>query len=310
MKSLRKSAEAFLECNRALGYKMEHHALYLHDFVSFMGKKQAHFITSELALEWAMKPKHVTPHTWSFRLGIIRRFARYQSLNDRRTEIPPVKLLPSRYMRKHPHIYTQLEILRLLQAAKSPKRPFWGVESQTLYTALGLAAATGLRRSEILKLDDEHVDLTSGTLIIKQTKFGKDRLVPIHSTVSNQLRKYRHFRNAQSNRKTDAFFITKQGLRLSRPTLNFAFIFASRQAGLRQVTDSHGPRLHDLRHSFAVNTLIHWLRQGVDVDHRLPALATYLGHIDPKFTYWYFSCVPELMRLARKKMEKIGKDFA
>jgi integrase/recombinase XerD len=304
MKKLRKAADIFLETNRALGYKMERHTLYLGDFVSFMERKRARFITNELAIQWAMLPKQVTPHTWAFRLRTIRRFAKYQSCADKRTEIPSTKLLASRYLRCHPYIYSRSEINKLLAAAKSPNRPFWSIESHTLYTALGLIASTGLRRSEILKLNDVDVDLQSGIIKVISTKFQKSRLVPIHPTVVKRLCEYRRHRNTQLNLKSNAFFVTKQGLRLSRSTINFAFIFASRQAGLRDVTDSFGPRLHDLRHTFAVYTLIQWLRRGVDVDNRLPALSAYLGHTDPKSTYWYFSCVPELMRLTRKKMEQ------
>jgi len=153
-------------------------------------------------------------------------------------------------------------------------------------------------------LNEADVDLKSGTIRVILTKFQKSRLVPIHPTVVTRLSEYRRYRNTQLNPKSNAFFVTKQGLRLSKSAINFAFIFASRQAGLRSVTDSFGPRLHDLRHTFAVHTLIQWLRSGVDVDNRLPALSTYLGHTDPNSTYWYFSCVPELMRLTRKKMEQ------
>lgn len=309
MKSLKKSVESFLECNRSLGYKMEHHTHYLRDFVSFMERRNAAVITSKLALEWAVQVK-ATPHTWAFRLGMIRRFARYRSSIDRRTDIPSTKLLPIRYRRRHPYIYSKTEIRRLLEAARSPKKPFWGVGAHTLYAVLGLATSTGLRRSELINLDVDDVDLDRGILAIKMTKFNKSRMVPIHRTVVRRLLEYCRLRNAQQNLQTNAFFVTKRGQRLSRPTINFAFRAASVQAGLRGAKDSFGPRLHDLRHVFAVNILIGWLREGADVDNKIPRLSTYLGHVSPQHTYWYFSCVPQLMNLARRRMEDAAKELA
>jgi len=308
MKSLKKSVESFLECNRSLGYKMEHHTHYLRDFVSFMKRRNMFLITNTLALEWAMEVK-ATPHTWSFRLGVIRRFARYHFLIDRRTEIPSTRLLPIRYRRRHPYLYSNAEISRLLEAAGNPKKPFWGIASHTLYAVLGLTASTGLRRSELINLDVDDVDLGQGILAIKMTKFNKSRMVPVHRTVVRRLREYCRLRDAQPNLKTNAFFVTKQGKRLSRPTINFAFRHASVQAGLRGAKDSHGPRLHDLRHTFAVNTLVGWLRKKADVDSKIPRLSTYLGHVSPQNTYWYFSCAPKLMNLARRRMEDAAKEI-
>lgn len=136
------------------------------------------------------------------------------------------------------------------------------------------------------------------------TKFSKSRLVPLHPTVNKTLQQYdRRFRN-QAKFKTDAFFVTKQGCRITTSTINFGFLHASIKAGPRKSGESFGPRLHDLRHTFAVSTLIKWLRETNEVDTKIPTLSTYLGHINPKSTHWYFSCVPELMRLARLRMEK------
>ncbi len=207
MKSLKKSVESFLECNRSLGYKMEHHTHYLRDFVSFMERRNAVVITNPLALEWAMKVK-ATPHTWSFRLGVIRRFARYRFLTDRRTEIPSARLLPIRYRRRHPYLYSKAEISRLLEAARTPKKPFWGIGSHTLYAVLGIAASAGLRRAELINLNTDDVDLGQGILAIKMTKFNKSRMVPIHRTVVRKLLEYRRLRDVQGNLKTDASALT------------------------------------------------------------------------------------------------------
>jgi len=304
VKTLKQSVAEFLKVNQLLGYKMRHHQIYLNNFVLFMKSKRAAAITSNLALEWAMLPKDVTPHTWAFRLGVIRCFARYRQAKDKRTEIPSTDLLPIRYRRRHPYIYKKSEVRKLLMAAKSPSNSFWGLSNNTLYYILGLAAATGLRRSEILKLNLDDVDLINGVLTIKMTKFRKSRLVPLHPTVIKKLQQYVRRRLIQANSKTDAFFVTKRGIRLTTPTLNFGFLHASIKAGLRKSGEPFGPRLHDLRHTFAVNTLIRWLREADEIDNKIPALSTYLGHVNPKSTHWYFSCVPELMRLVRLKMEK------
>lgn len=294
----------FLQVYQSLGYKMVPHRLYLNHFVLFMKRKRATTITSDLALEWAMLPKDVTPHTWAFRLSVIRCFAKYRLATDRRTEIPSTNLLPIQYKRRHPYIYNKIEIRNLLIAAKSSSNSYWGLNNNTLYYILGLAAATGLRRNELLKLNQNHVDLKSGVLTINMTKFKKSRLMPLHPSVTKMLLEYDKQRLTQENIKTDAFFVTKRGQRITASTINFGFLHASIKAGLRESGKSFGPRLHDLRHTFAVNTLIKWLREADEVDKKIPALSTYLGHVDPESTHWYFSCVPELMRLSRLRMEK------
>ncbi len=304
MKTLKQSVKDFLEINRSLGYKMEHHRLYLNHFALFMKNKRATTITSDLALEWAMLPKEVEPYTWVFRLAVIRSFSKYRLAKDKCTEIPSTKLLPIRYRRRHPHIYKMSEVQKLLMAAKSPSNSFWGLDNFTLYCVLGLAAATGLRRSELLKLNRDDVDLKNRFLTIKMTKFRKSRLVPLHLTVAKMLQQYDRHRQSQTNVNTDAFFVTKRGFRITTPTINFGFLRASEKAGLRRSGESFGPRLHDLRHTFAVNTLIRWLHEADEIDKKIPALSTYLGHVDPKSTHWYFSCAPELMRVARVRMEK------
>ncbi len=166
-----------------------------------------------------------------------------------------------------------------------------------------------MRRCELLKLNQEDVDLRSGILKITQTKFQKTRLVPLHPTVTRKLRKYIQLRNRQSNLNTNALFVTKRGTRVPIPSMNFAFRHVTIFAGLRGAKDSRGLRLHDLRHTFAVNYLIRLLRKSPEsgVDHKIPALSVYLGHVNPKATYWYFSCVPELMNLARARMKKAAR---
>lgn len=295
MKNLSNSIEEYIGFNRSLGRKMKQDASYLRNFSAFMCAKKKQSISEDLAVEWATLPKSVQPHTWTVRLATIRRFARFRLMQDRKTQIPENNRLNSKYRRRHPHIYSDTEVQLLLAAALKPHRPFWGINSLTLYTAVGLAATTGIRRSEILGLNNEDVFLREGLLKIERTKFNKSRLVPIDKTVATVLAKYAAFRQSvklQSN----SFFITKRGLRVPDSTINFAFVAAASQAGLQNA------RLHDLRHTFAVKTLIGWLHANESVDHRIHALTTYLGHTNPSSTYWYFSCVPKLMELSRDRM--------
>lgn len=304
MISLSRSVAGFLKYHTSLGYKMNRHELYLQNFLSFLKQRRARVITNQLSLGWAMLPRDVTPYTWALRLQTIRRFAKYRFLEDPRTEIPHTELLPIRYRRRHPYIYSDDEIRRLLAAAQLPAKPFWGIDAQTAHTAFGLVATTGIRRSELINLNQCDVDLTGRIIKIHNTKFNKSRLVPIHSTVTKRLQEYAQHRKSLSHSATDPFFLTKRGHRLSTSTVNFAFSAAAQQAGLRG--DVKSPRLHDLRHSFAVRLLIEWLKQSsVNVDQKMPALSTYLGHANPSATYWYLSCVPELMRLAKARMEEV-----
>lgn len=304
MKSLRQAKEDFLRGRQALGYKLVRHSFYLRDFVSFLEARNTTFITTALALEWTKRTTGKKINTLASRLGIIRQFAKYRILADKRTEVPPEKFFPWRSIRRHPYIYSRNEIARLMVAAQTPSWEPCGIDQQTLYTVIGLAASTGLRRGELVNLNQEDVDLTKGILAIKMTKFGKSRFVPIHPTVSRKLGNYVQYRDEKHPKlNTNAFFISMKGLRVSTVSLNTSFRRASWSAGLVN-PDVPSPRLHDLRHTFAVKTLINWLRASVDIDAKVPALSAYLGHLKPKDTYWYFTCDPQLMKLAKARMEQ------
>jgi integrase/recombinase XerD len=304
MISLRKAVENYLTMRRSLGFKLRDMGYNLRHFVSFMEQQGASIITTELALRWAQQPQDVQPAQWAVRLSFVRSFARHWSATDPRTEIPPMGLLPHRPKRATPYIYSHEEIQQILKAARNLP-PSTGLRPWTYYTLLGLMAVTGMRISEVLRLDHADVDLKQGLLTIRLTKFSKSRLIPLHPSTVKKLKLYLHRRDQLYPRPlTNRFFLSNQGTPLTDCTVRWTFIRLSRQIGLRKVGDSFGPRLHDLRHRFAVTTLLHWYRTGVDVEQRLPVLSTYLGHAHVTDTYYYLSAIPELLALTKDRLEK------
>ncbi|MDP2602805.1 MAG: tyrosine-type recombinase/integrase [Deltaproteobacteria bacterium] len=304
MNLLRKAVKDYLTMRRSLGFKLRDMDHNLQHFVSFMEQQRAPIITTALALRWATKPQKVQPAQWAVRLSFVRSFARYWSATDPRTEIPPLRLLPFRYQRSTPHIYCDNEIEQLLKAAYNLPPPT-GLRRRTYHCLFGLMAVTGLRISEAIKLNREDVDLKQGLLTIRLTKFGKSRLVPIHSSTVTKLKQYTHRRdNLYPRSSTSRFFLSNQGTPLTDCMVRRTFVKLSRQVGLRKASDSFGPRLHDLRHRFAVTTILHWYRTGADVEQRLPVLSTYLGHTHVTDTYWYLSAIPELLALTKDRLEK------
>ena len=304
MISLRRAVKDYLTMRRSLGFKLRDMGRNLHHFVSFMEQQGASLITTELALRWATKPQNVQPAQWAARLSFVRSFARYWNATDPRTEIPPLGLLPFRYKRSTPHIYSDNEIQQLLKAATHLPPPI-GLRRRTYQCLFGLMAVTGLRISEAITLNREDVDLKQGLLTIRLTKFSKSRLVPLHPSTVHRLKSYvRRRDDLYPQPLTSRFFLSNQGTPLTDCMVRWTFVKLSRQIGLRKTSDRFGPRLHDLRHRFAVTTLLHWYRTGVDVEQRLPVLSTYLGHAHVTDTYWYLSAIPELLALTKDRLEK------
>ena len=304
MISLRKAVEDYLTMRRSLGFKLCDMGHNLRHFVSFMEQQRASIITTELALRWAQQPQDVHPAQWAARLSFVRSFARYWSATDPRTEIPPTGLLPYRTKRATPYIYSNDEIQQVLKAARNLP-PSTGLRPWTYYSLFGLMAVTGMRISEVIRLDHANVDLKQGLLTVRLTKFSKSRLIPLHPSTVKKLKRYLHRRDELYPRPLTArFFLSNQGTPLTDCMVRWTFVKLSRQIGLRKVGDSFGPRLHDLRHRFAVTTLLHWYQTGVDVEQRLPVLSTYLGHTHVADTYWYLSAIPELLALTKDRLEK------
>ena len=303
MSELRTSLKDYLTVRRQLGFKLHDEGNFLPKFIFFVEQEGSSFITRDLALRWAMQPKDSLPAWWAARLRMVRRFAQYLSAVDSRTEVPPQGLLPYRYHRRPPYIYTDEEIKQLIETARQLSSKI-GLRPYTYSTLFGLLAVTGMRMRESVNLHCKDVDLKNGILAIHQTKFGKSRQVPIHPSTQHILQQYEWQRNRiYPNPQDPNFFVSDQGKCLMVWSVRRTFVILSRRIGLRGTSDSHGPRLHDLRHGFAVRTILNWYRAGVDVERQIPKLATYLGHTHVNDTYWYVSAVPELMQLAAMRLE-------
>ena len=305
MSDLQATLDEYLNIRRTLGFKLRDEGTTLPQFLRFLEKKDASFITTDLALQWATLPENVLSAHWARRLTMVRNFAKFRSAVDPRTEIPPQGLLPFRYRRKPPYIYDDGEISRLLEAS-SHLRSVIGLRVSTYSTLFGLLAVSGMRVSESIALNRRDVDLLRGILTVRLTKFGKSRLIPIHLSTVEKLAEYSRLRDRLfSNPRHPSFFVSEKGTRLTQWSVRWTFVKLSREIGLRGPSDSHGPRLHDLRHTFTVKTLLRWYQTGVDVERHMPELAAYLGHTHVNDTYWYISAVPELLRLANKRLDTI-----
>lgn len=307
MNTLREALHDYLELRRGLGFKLHDAGLQLPRFVSFMEQRQAEHITARLALEWAQQSATVLPSEWARRLSFVRGFARYRSATDPATEIAPAGLLPHRARRARPYLYTEQEITRLLSAALElpAAKPSTSLRPRMYHCLFGLLSVTGLRISEALHLHVGDVDLAEAVLTIRGAKLGKDRLVPIHATTCAVLADYLRQREHRFGTRDSSYvFVSNRGNRLDGGDVHRTFYVLSRQTGLRGLHDSHGPRLHDLRHRFAVQTLLHWYASGEDAARRLPVLSTYLGHVHIADTYWYLSAWPELMAQAMTRLER------
>jgi integrase/recombinase XerD len=308
MNTLREAVQQYLGLRRSLGFKLREDGARLLDFVTFMEQRKAPYITTKLALSWAQAPA-AKPAEYARRLGFVRVFARHRSATDTRTQIPPNGLLPYPSTRIKPYIYSDTEIQTLLNAALNMRR-LTTLRPWTFYCLFGLLSVSGMRVGEAINLELPDVDLDTAVLRIRSGKFGKSRLVPLHSSSCDVLADYIERRNrfAAGRSTSSHLFLSRRGTRLHIATVNWTFLSLSRQIGLRGPSDSSGPRLHDLRHRFALMTLLNWYRNGDDAERLLPVLSTYLGHVQVSDTYWYLQAWPELMHEAMARLERRWED--
>jgi integrase/recombinase XerD len=306
MSALRGAAEEYVELRRAVGFKLRRVEGLLFSFIEFVEAEGATRITTELALRWAMLPAKATSGWWSGRLCVVRGFARYMSAIDPATEIPPTDLLArpgTGSVRAEPYLYSATEVTALLAAARSIRNPFVAATCETL---VGLLSVSGMRVGEAIRLDTDDLDCGRGLLVIRDSKFERSREVPLHESTLDVLRAYRHLRDDRYPQpRSESFFVTRSGGRLSYGTVRGHFEHLVKKVGLEPRSARCRPRLHDFRHSFACSTLEDWYRCGIDVQAKLPLLSTYLGHIDPISTYWYLSGKPELLALAADRLEVV-----
>jgi len=309
MKQLNRAVNDYLVLRRSLGFKLREYGECLHEFVSFLEKNRSSHITTKLAVEYATQRQDEKQVSWTRRLIIIRGFATYRIGADPKTEIPPVGVLRFRSQRARPYLYSEGEICRLLETALEMKSRY-ELHPHTYYCLFGLLAVSGLRLGEAINLKPQDVDLSEGVLTIRGAKFGKSRLVPLHSSTCAVLLKYAKRRDKIFALPVTYFFVTGSGTKLWKGNLSAIFRELSRRIGIRNPGVRHGPRLHDFRHRFAIETLLRWYRTGEEVNRRMPVLSTYLGHGNVTGTYWYLGSTPELMAAASKLIETRWKGIA
>lgn len=302
MKSLQHHLTEYVAARRALGTRLEEPAQTLRRFVKFLARKKARFITTQLALEWSQQSPGVQRATWARKLSMVRQFARWMNVIEPRHQVPPPRLLQVRHRRRKPHIYSDEEIARLMAEASRLKSSN-GMKALTLETLIGLLAATGLRPGEAAALEIRDVDLSAQVLVVRESKFGKSRHVPIHPSTVAALDRYMRQRDQIFRTPGSSFFfVSDHGTALELGAVRRWFCKISRTCGLRKKTEGHrcgrGPRIQDLRHTFATQRLVEWYRAGCNVAVQMPKLATYLGHSSVGCTYWYIEAVPKLLELA------------
>ena len=290
----------YLRQRRALGFTLTEAGHLLPQFVGFLNAAGAQTITVELAVAWARLSEDVQPVHWAHRLSAVRGFARWLATIEPATEIPPAGVFAARQQRRTPHIYSSAEVTALLQAARQLRPPLRAASYEALF---GLLACSGIRVGEAISLARTDVDLTEGIVTVRHPKLDRERLLPLHPSATQALRRYATERDRLCPTPCrDAFFVSAGGVRLTMPAVDHTFTRLASSTGLRTATRQ--PRIHDLRHSLAVDTLIDWYRHtsdgddGDDIASRLPVLSTFLGHVNPVSTYWYLTAVPELMQLA------------
>jgi len=297
-------AQEYLAIRRALGHKLTEASQLLPRFVAYLEAAGAETVTVELAVEWAtLRPGGGPPCTvWGRRMTVARGFARHLAAVDPRTAVPPAGLLAARGPhRAVPYLYSGTDVAALMGATSSLSSP---LRSATHGTLIGLLSVTGMRIGEAIRLDRSDVDWDDGALVVRDSKFGKSRRLPLHASTVEALRGYGRMRDRLCPAPaTPAFFASRVGNRLIYSNVLDVFHGLLARTGVGEGSRSGRPRLHDFRHSFAVATLVEWYRQGVDVAARLPWLSTYLGHAWPTSTYWYLSAAPELLHLAAARLD-------
>jgi integrase len=303
--SLTIEIQEYLHDRRSLGFTLSRDGTQLLAFARFA---EAHgydgHLTERLAKAWA---QHGQPHrlTSARRLDVVRRFSKYLQQFDSRTEIPDTALFGPSTRRLTPHIYETDEIEALLAAAaRLPCRK--GLRGATYATLFGLLAVSGLRLSEALSLQRADVDLAQGVLTLSQTKFHRSRLVPLHASTTRALARYadRRDRAIPAPIQAEMFFLSARGAGLGCRTVEYTFTRLREQLGWKARGDHAAPRLRDLRHTFICQRLVAWYREGIDVDRRILALSTYVGHAQVTDTYWYITGIPELMGIATQRFER------
>jgi integrase len=302
MTRLRHALVDYLAVRRALGYRLDKPAGLLDQFLAHVEQQGEDHLRVDTMLAWASLPAGADRSWTSYRLSVVRTFAVHVHTLDPASEVPAPDLLPWRRCRATPYLYSDEELARLLTATERLGTPH---RVATFRTLIGLLAVTGMRVGEALALDRGDLDRTDHVLTIRLTKFGKSREVPVDPSTTDALRTYLGRRDRpRASHRTPALLVSTAGTRLLYPNVQCTFHRLVQRAGLTPRSAACRPRLHDLRHRFAVRTLLDAYQQGQDPQARLVVLSTYLGHVDPTTTYWYLSAAPELLHVAGDRFER------
>jgi integrase/recombinase XerD len=299
---LRAALVDYLALRRALGFALARAEKLLAQFLSYLEQQGTDTVTVADALAWASLPDGASPGWLKFRMTVVRGFAAYLHTLDPCVQVPPRGLLSGPTRRAVPYLYSDTDIAALMAATARLRTP---LRAATLSTLIGLLAVTGLRIGEAIALDDDDFDAETGLLLVRHAKGTRDRLVPLHPTTVTALHAYRRQRERRFPQPLGpGLFVSTAGKRLRHENVHVTFATLVRRAGLTPRPAPCRPRIHDLRHSMAVHTLLDWYRDGADIDSRLPRLSTYLGHLDPAQTYWYLEAAPELMAEAARRLDR------
>jgi len=301
MNPLRKVLGDYLAMRRILGYKLARAEKLLAQFLTYLEDRGEKHLTTEVALAWATLPVGARRSWISTRLSVVRRFAAHLRGIDPATEVPPADLLPGRTCRATPYLYSEKDIAALMTAAKTLRTSH---RIATYRALIALLAVTGMRVGEAIGLDRDDFDPINGLLTLRNGKFGKSRELPLHPSSVKALTTYLHRTDRPLRRRTSALFVSTAGTRLLYTNVQNTFHRLVGCAGLTPRSAWCRPRLHDLRHGFAICTLLDAYRDDGDPGARLALLSTYLGHVDPGKTYWYLSAAPELLQLAGARLER------
>jgi integrase/recombinase XerD len=300
--ALRQALVNYLDLRRSLGFGLVRDAKLLAQFLDYLNDRGVSTVSTEAAVAWARLPVDGSPGWWGMRLRVVRGFATYLHTLDPAVEVPPPGVLPGRGRRAVPYLYSPADVAALFGQTQRLRTP---LRTATMRTLIGLLAVTGMRLGEVIALDDDDLDTDDGLLVVRRAKGGGSRQIPLHASTVAALAAYRTLREQIFARPiSQALLVSNTGTRLLNYNVGQTFAKLVRSAGLTARTPSCRPRPHDLRHSFAVATLLDWYRDGGDVPARLPLLSTYLGHVAPAHTYWYLQAAPELLAEAGHRLEQ------
>ena len=304
MSALAQRAEDYLRLRNALGHELAEAVRLLPRFVAYLDSIGATTVTLDAALAWAQLPDAAPgSNLRAKRMTVARGFARHMAGVDPRTQVPPLGLIGYRKQWRSPFIYQRADVEMLMTHAVHAIRD--PLRAASYHTLIGLLAATGMRVGEALRLHRDDIDWEEGVITVLASKFGKSRELPLTASTLHALARYAEHRDhAQPRPSTSTFFVSTAGTAIRYPHFGAQFRRLVDATGVGATSPAR-PRIHDLRHSFAVHTLIAWYQAGHDVNAMLPRLSIYLGHRDPVSTYWYLSAAPDLLALAAARLQAI-----